>query len=131
MANSTMVRRESRAVLARVNNINFKTAATTALYTVPAGKRAIVDSVVFVQETMSGLDADADFNIGFTAPDYNDYFSGVSTALSAVDESEKMSLAGAKACLQPAAVLNLKITLGAAHTTDTKTVLVYGTEIPA
>lgn len=52
--------------------LDVKQLGDTLLYTVPAGKDLLLKELYFKTVTAQNIQQNASFNLGFTAPDYND-----------------------------------------------------------
>lgn len=116
--------------LATVNGVNTKVTGTTLLYTVPAGRRAIILSAIIRCVTATAITVGPTLSIGQNSPSYNDiYASAVLTGListSGTGSSFGFGSIGLFAQGAPGATIDLSITNAATGTSQTISVDLNG-----
>lgn len=118
------------ALLAKVENIDFTSTGVTTLYTVPEGKKLIIDDIVFVCTSMDAYSNNPTYNLGTNDSDYNSIVNGHFVAPTASDYSVGVLYAvGQRSMPTGGDDVKLNITIGATATTMVVTALVFGTLI--
>lgn len=115
--------------LATVTGINLKVAASTNLYTVPAGKTAYITEVVLRITAVDTFAAGATISVGKTAS-FNEWLAATAMgSLSATNQFRLLSHSAAGLIYQSfaaAEILALSVTIGATATTLTAACDVFG-----
>lgn len=113
--------------LATVTGINAKTTGTTALYTVPAGKTAILTNAVVRCTAATAITNGPTASIGVTASSYSDIYASANiVALTTTSQAFGYSSVGMFAQALTTNVITLNITAAATGTSQTVSVDIMG-----
>lgn len=119
-------------LLASITGIDAKVVTATTLYTVPAGKQAIITDIFIRCTEATDITVDCDGTIGANATDYDDFIiSGISQNMFLENDfnatARLASLSGPPSIVYQAGdVIKLNITTGATGTSQTFAVDVWG-----
>ena len=113
-------------ILSITTGIDAKVIATTNLYTVPTGRRAIVTEIVFHVSAATLITVVPTLGVGVAAGEIDIMASTVLTGLDALDEVYRFSPEGIYVSNAAAAVIKLGIDVGATATTMTLRVVLIG-----
>lgn len=114
------------SVLSVVTGIDLKTTGTTSLYTVPAGRKALITDLIIHLTTGTSVSVVASISLGTNSTDFNNIFAIYAlTNLDTTDEFNKNSPIVAVASAA-ASVVTLNVTTGATATTATARAVLIG-----
>jgi len=116
----------SSNILSTTTGINAKTVATTNLYTVPAGKTAIITEVIIRCTTATAVTVVPTLGVGIAAGEADIMPSTALTGLDTATEFYRYSVEGTAVTGAAAAVIKLGIDTGATATTMTIAVDLIG-----
>ena len=114
------------SILSITTGIDAKTVATTSLYTVPTGRRAVVTEIVFHVTAANTITAVPTLGVGVAAGEVDIMPSTALTGLDVLDEVYRYSPEGTYVSNAAAAVIKLGIDTGATATTMTIEVILIG-----
>ena len=114
------------ALLGTVTGINAQTIANTALYTVPAGRTAIITGVIIRCTAATSITAGPSLGIGNMAGTNNIFASAALTALTATTSTYGFSLIGMSLATAAAGVVYLNLGTASTGTSQTIAVAVMG-----
>lgn len=113
-------------LLATVSGVNYQTVGVTNLYTVPAGKKAIITAVIFTSQTATGAVTPPTIGVGIAAGEQDICPSTVLTAFNAANEAYKFPVSATFVVGQSGDIIKLGIDNAAGGTAFTGTVKVFG-----
>lgn len=114
-------------VVAIYSSINLKSTGTAVLYTVPAGYKFFVDSIIVESTECTSLSTEAVLSVGANASDYNNLMASETlTGLNAVDKFYKKVISGAKPIITASEVIYLKINTAMTGTSQTANIYLLG-----
>lgn len=116
----------SVGVLSTVTGIDLKIVATTNLYTVPTGKKAIITDIVIRPTTVAGFAVAATAGVGIAAGEIDIVAATVLTGLTGTTIQYKMSPLVLSVIGNSTEVIKLGVTVGATATTFTASVDLIG-----
>lgn len=107
-------------VVAISGSIDLKSVGATELFEIPSGYKFIIDSVIVECTECTALSTEAVVSIGSNASDYNNLISSETlTGLNAIDKFYKKEVTGAKAIIQAAESVFVKINTAMTGTSQT------------
>jgi len=123
-ASTTAYVDRNEILLSAITGVNAKTTGTTALYTVPTGKTAVVTKVMIRCTAASAITSGPALDIGVTAGDI--YPNTTLTAVTTANKVYGFISNGVTTAATAAQVINLNINTAATGTSQTIEVLVFG-----
>lgn len=116
----------SPTILSITTGIDLKSVATTNLYTVPTGRRAVVTEVVFRTTVATSFTVTCTAGVGVAANEEDIMASTVLTGLNVLNQLYRFSCEGAYVSVAAAGVIKLGVDVGATATTATGEVTLIG-----